>query len=599
MTKKYLALLSLLLLLEPFVSYADEPLSPLLFSEVAAYETSDHEWVELYNTSDTVIDLTTWKFFEDNTNHGIKAFEGSASTVEPHGLAVIANNADVFKQGHPQYMGTLVDSTWSSLKVEGELLGLKNAEGILFDSTIYSAGETASVERVIESGEWKARSEGNTLGMLYTTVEVTEKSAVVPEVTIAVVEEEPQVARNPIAPHAEIQVQSGELEATEKTSVNFDGRNSYDIEGGPVSFLWNFGDGVTSTSANPGIHTFSTPGSYDVRLTVTNTNGLASVAVQKVVVHPKSIVPSPAVAAPVVTTTTSKQEIKTAAPLYIVAYLSLDQLPPQLTNNILAVNNDMRPTSGEKNSVVISELYPAPATGSDEWIELHNISNSTVDISGWMLGDEAKAKKPYRIKEGTVISKNGYITFEKKTTKINLNNDQDHVYLATPDGALIDSASYRDAQKEKSYVYVDNGTWQWTAHVTKGKKNPLMRDIEATVTKKISAQAREIQIPNEDESTNEAAQLTIPESVMDTSLTEVLLDEGTMVAATVEPTGDNHYEAVRVNDVQLPQPPQKAEISWLLVIAMGGSALLIGWKLPRIVSYVRDWAEAEKLRKMV
>jgi hypothetical protein len=40
----------------------------------------------------------------------------------------------------------------------------------------------------------------------------------------------------------------------------------------PTSWLWDFGDGVTSTAQNPS-HTYTTPGKYNVTLTVTNANG--------------------------------------------------------------------------------------------------------------------------------------------------------------------------------------------------------------------------------------------------------------------------------------------------------------------------------------
>ncbi len=42
--------------------------------------------------------------------------------------------------------------------------------------------------------------------------------------------------------------------------------------GTPTAYLWNFGDGGTSVLANP-VHTYATPGTYDVVLTVTNDCG--------------------------------------------------------------------------------------------------------------------------------------------------------------------------------------------------------------------------------------------------------------------------------------------------------------------------------------
>ena len=44
----------------------------------------------------------------------------------------------------------------------------------------------------------------------------------------------------------------------------------------PTAWLWNFGDGTTSSSENP-VHTYGTPGSYDVTLTATNAQGSGSI----------------------------------------------------------------------------------------------------------------------------------------------------------------------------------------------------------------------------------------------------------------------------------------------------------------------------------
>ncbi|KXK45984.1 MAG: PKD domain-containing protein [Bacteroidetes bacterium OLB10] len=59
-------------------------------------------------------------------------------------------------------------------------------------------------------------------------------------------------------------------------TVQFDGSQSYDPDGDPLTYSWNFGDGFTSTLINPQ-HTFTVPGgvvqSYWVELTVTDTAG--------------------------------------------------------------------------------------------------------------------------------------------------------------------------------------------------------------------------------------------------------------------------------------------------------------------------------------
>jgi PKD repeat protein len=54
--------------------------------------------------------------------------------------------------------------------------------------------------------------------------------------------------------------------------------------GGPTSWLWNFGDGQTSTQQNP-THVFGGPGTFNVTLTVANAGGSSQV-VQQVIVTP-------------------------------------------------------------------------------------------------------------------------------------------------------------------------------------------------------------------------------------------------------------------------------------------------------------------------
>jgi PKD repeat protein len=50
-------------------------------------------------------------------------------------------------------------------------------------------------------------------------------------------------------------------------TITFSGENSYDSDGHIVSFHWDFGDGVTDSGMNVS-HTFTTPGTYRVTLTV-------------------------------------------------------------------------------------------------------------------------------------------------------------------------------------------------------------------------------------------------------------------------------------------------------------------------------------------
>ncbi len=66
-------------------------------------------------------------------------------------------------------------------------------------------------------------------------------------------------------------------------AIAFSSAGSSDPDGNIVSFAWNFGDGTTSTSASPS-KTYSTPGSYTARLTVTDNNGGTASAMMAVTI---------------------------------------------------------------------------------------------------------------------------------------------------------------------------------------------------------------------------------------------------------------------------------------------------------------------------
>ncbi len=78
--------------------------------------------------------------------------------------------------------------------------------------------------------------------------------------------------RNPIA-KAAVDKTSGPTPLT----VAFSSQGSSDPEGKALTYSWNFGDGTTSTAANPS-HTYTTSGTYRPTLTVRDPEGLTGTA---------------------------------------------------------------------------------------------------------------------------------------------------------------------------------------------------------------------------------------------------------------------------------------------------------------------------------
>jgi len=70
---------------------------------------------------------------------------------------------------------------------------------------------------------------------------------------------------------------------TAPLTVSFVGSSSYDPDGVIASYVWNFGDGTSSTLSNVS-HTYSTAGTYNASLTVTDNSGAQSVGTVTIVV---------------------------------------------------------------------------------------------------------------------------------------------------------------------------------------------------------------------------------------------------------------------------------------------------------------------------
>lgn len=83
----------------------------------------------------------------------------------------------------------------------------------------------------------------------------------------------------------------------EKLTVNFDSSQSSDSDGTIAQVLWNFGDGGTAVGPNPQ-HTFNTPGTYTVVLTVTDDDGASDTDSLVITVTPNQLPVASATAVP-------------------------------------------------------------------------------------------------------------------------------------------------------------------------------------------------------------------------------------------------------------------------------------------------------------
>ncbi len=85
-------------------------------------------------------------------------------------------------------------------------------------------------------------------------------------------------------PTAVIEVTPGTT-GTAPFTVVFDASGSTDVGSGIASYSWDFGDGTSATGVTPAAHTYTTAGSYIVKLTVTDYYGNAGFATVTITVE--------------------------------------------------------------------------------------------------------------------------------------------------------------------------------------------------------------------------------------------------------------------------------------------------------------------------
>lgn len=131
--------------------------------------------------------------------------------------------------------------------------------------------------------------------------------------------------------------------------------------------------------------------------------------------------------------------------------------------------------------LVINELLPNPEGPDEEYefIEIKNLDKKTVRLAGWTLDDAAKGSGFHftdeRINAGKIL------VFERKNTKIALNNDTDTVKLIDPTGKIVSAVVYNKVVPEgQSWNRTVDGVYVWSETPTPGKENTIV------VLKKVS-----------------------------------------------------------------------------------------------------------------
>jgi PKD repeat protein len=206
-------------------------------------------------------------------------------------------------------------------------------------------------------------------------------------------------------------------------TISFDASDTTDSDTDTLTFSWDFGDGESATG-DAVEHVYMKRGIYTTKLQVIDS--------QKNTVEKRVVI------------TVREDEGDTEI-------LMSSELPPGLR---------------------INEIFPNP-TGSDdgEFIELHNDSTETINISGLKLDDEDGGSRPFVFDDDTFIEAGEYRVFGKSETKLALNNTNDSVRLLDGSNSVLTSIDFDGVIEGTSYSLTTDDVWQWSSKPTPGEQN--------------------------------------------------------------------------------------------------------------------------------
>lgn len=135
-------------------------------------------------------------------------------------------------------------------------------------------------------------------------------------------------------------------------------------------------------------------------------------------------------------------------------------------------------TTVDAGPVAINELMAQnnttvqdPQGTYEDWIELYNTSNQSVDLSGYFLSDAVGNLMKCEIPAGVSIAANGYLIFWADEDGVDgpdhcnfkLSGTGESVYLSNPQGLVQDQVTFGAQTPDVAYARVPNGTGNFVA----------------------------------------------------------------------------------------------------------------------------------------
>lgn len=138
-------------------------------------------------------------------------------------------------------------------------------------------------------------------------------------------------------------------------------------------------------------------------------------------------------------------------------------------------------SAGNAHSTMDPDFY-----AFSDWIELHNNTNMTMDVSGLHLSDDPQKPQKWQIPEGTLVAPHKYLIIwaDKKDTKANalhtnfkLSQKGETVTLSHRTGEMIDSITYKELESDVSVTTTKGSTVYMSPTPNKTNKELYTRQL--------------------------------------------------------------------------------------------------------------------------
>lgn len=148
------------------------------------------------------------------------------------------------------------------------------------------------------------------------------------------------------------------------------------------------------------------------------------------------------------------------------------------------------PSSGQSNepknlekNIIISEVYPSPSSGQEEFLELQNISEGEINLKSWTIKIGSHNQK---VSDDVLLAPGEFYAIYQNNLGARLRNAGDEVALLNPQGEIIDSVVYPAAKAGESYTKTADGSWGWS-ELSPGKANPEVLGISSTTNTELTS----------------------------------------------------------------------------------------------------------------